>query len=181
MSVSLIATLILEIASKVLWTLHMNNMPLFHLHTLVEFILITLFFKSIVPFPSSRVVLVIVVVFGVLWCVQFLYDVNELFRYNSLSRSVASAVFILYMLLFLLNSVNGAAVLDNKPLRLIIFALLMYSATNLLIFSAAKDIQGLSKDLNKAVWSVHGFITILYNVLVSVGLWRLQKKELSSI
>jgi hypothetical protein len=181
LSVSLIVTLVLEIVSKVLWTLQMNNMPLFHLHTLMEFILITLFFSVIVPFPSSRLVVLIVSVFVLLWSVPFVYDVSALLLYNSFSRSVASAVFILYALLFLLNSLKNTAVRDDKPLRLIIFAILTYSVTSLLIFSSAKYIQSLSMDLNKAVWSVHGFIMLLYNVLISVGLWRLQKRKLSSL
>jgi hypothetical protein len=181
LSVSVIVTLILEIVSKILWTLSLNNMPLFHIHTLVDFILITLFFRSITTFLSKKTALLLSFIFTIIWLTPFIFNKHEIYRYNTISRSVASSAFILYALRYLLGSLKGDTYAGSRSIRLIIYAILIYSATCLLIFSFGQYIQGLSKDLNRAIWSIHGFIIILYNILLSIALWELQRKKLSSI
>ncbi len=86
---------------------NINNMPVFHIFTMVEFVVLTLFFRQLAESGIWRstisVLGVLFILFGILNCLF----IQPIFTYNSLPRSLESLLLIIYGLQWFYSSLGS--------------------------------------------------------------------------
>lgn len=158
-----VVTLVAEIASLTLFNLSINNMSIFHVHTLIEFGLISLVYNKFAFEKywktSIAVVFVLFVVFSGVSLV-FHETIND---FNSLQRSVEGILLIIYSFAF----IRQYSEFDQKKQQLfkaiyrMTYGYLIYFVGTSFLFFFGNEILN---DLTNDFWSIHGLFNIFLNV-----------------
>lgn len=128
----LILLVVIGGGSKVLFYLKENNLPLLHLHTLGEFLLLSMFYRRLLSNKKFITWIIFIVGAGIILNSVFLQNIWSI---NSNARAVAQATIIFYSLLLFFDRLKA---IDSKilyrPLFLINTAILIYFSGSLIIF-----------------------------------------------
>jgi hypothetical protein len=165
---------VIEITNKVHLEIGVNNLYIFHIFTVLEFTLISLFYSRFFKryFNSILIKIPIILFLGV--CVVD-YAINGFKFIDSFSISIESIVLIFYsLLLFYLVLKN--LVFDNllaAPVFWINTAILVYFSGNLVLFVFSNYMMANSNNTHFILWAlIHSFLNIVYNILLSFGFWK---------
>lgn len=170
----LFATFFIEIINVICSLKGINNMVIFDVYTLLEFILFILFYKQFFDSvkPSSIHYLLIILFLGVATLDTFF--INDYMTINNFSASVESIVFILYSLLaffFIMKRLMFQNLLNNSFFWINI-AILIYFAGNLFLFLFSNHLQKNDQAQYLAVYNIHSVTNIIYYILISIGFWK---------
>lgn len=165
-----------NILAVMLGNRNINNLPLLHVYTLLEFCLLSAMFRSFYGSKTKRnYILWIMILFSML----ALYDVcfvSSLYTYNSLPRFVSSIVLMLYCLYFL---VEDLTLLDNKHSNFdftVVVGLLLYFSSASTLFAMASYLKN-NKGLYMLVWNIHAtFVLIMYLIFTAAYLNLKERK-----
>lgn len=176
--------LTVEVISKILWRQRMNNLPMLHVYTLGEFLLLSFFywhligsklfqgrhFASIVFFISCGIVLNTV----------FFQNIYE---FNSYAKTLVQIAIISYSVLYFFNYKEGpeTGTREYAFIRLINSAMLIYYCGSLFIFLFSNAFLNDSPAYT-GLWVVNAFLNLVFQVMVLIGLWKvtLSRQKLSS-
>lgn len=164
----LVATIV-QAASYVLWLLKVNNLPLLHLYTPLEFLLVTYIFYSVSSSERLKLLLKII-------CIAFLFFslINSLFiqsvyRFNSYAKTLESFFLILICINWFFNTltdVNGY----QKPFAWMASGFLIYFSGSLLLYVLSNYLLSFVQQWQLYAWYFHTFLLLVQYILTVVGL-----------
>lgn len=180
----LIWNLCIEISARVFTYSEVNNLPLLHLYTLGEFILFSWFFKSLLINPkffqsNYRYFVIgsaILIIFNSLFF-------QPIYGYNTLAKTSVQLIIICYAVLYFYNLTENQSLSlrQEKSLRLINSAVLIYYSGSLFIFMCSQILIGYSEWI-KTFWAFNAILNLIFQLLVLLGIWKVifKKAPLSS-
>lgn len=146
-----------------------NNMALLHLFTLLEFSMITFFYRIIslrTFYPYS------IFLFASL-CILNAVFLQPVYEHNTYSRSL-EALLIIIMAVFLFYKLLNEAT-DSRWYKnsLVWFnmALLLYFSGSLFLFLFSKLLD-YNRQANEIAWFMHATLVILMYLLFAIGFWQ---------
>jgi len=158
-------TAILEIGVATLYYLELNNLFLFHIHTIVEFVLISWIYARLTRsklFKSIIIILIPIFLLFSLWIVT----IENTVGFNSFQRHVEATILVIYILLHLSESRHYRDDrLLNSPFYLYSVVLLMYFVGSLFVFIFANEMFRSGED---TAWVIHGVLNILLNLTIAI-------------
>lgn len=164
---ALLTEIIGQIISK--WS---NNMYVFHIYTVVEFIFISLFYIKFIS-PSRFIIVIRILIFLFIGIAAFDYF-KEKNTMDDLSTTIESILFMLYSIVgfytLLQNPVQYRVV--DIPFFWFNTAILLYFAGNLFLFIFSSYIERHSHRVFSEVWAIHSIMNIIFYVLISIGFWK---------
>lgn len=169
---------LVEVASRIMMELEGNNLPLMHLYTVEEFLLIGLFYrynlKGFVPTKWMNWIIIIFISYSV---VNSLF-IRSIYEYNNLARGVESLVIIIFSVLYFMKVFNNLDIsnLRREPMIWLNTALLFYFSSSLFLFIFSNITLKVSNELSMSVWTFHAVFTWLMYILIARGLWLAPKK-----
>lgn len=154
-----------------------NNFFVFHIYTVVEFLLITIlylkFFKRVV---HPVIFFLVNIVFLSIAYID--YRINGLRSIDNLSISVESIILAICSL-SLFYYVLKNLVFDNllgSSIFWINTAILIYFSGNFFLFIFSDYLLLESEQIYNFVWSlVHSLFNIIYNLLLAIGFWKTKR------
>ncbi|RYE16518.1 MAG: hypothetical protein EOP51_25630 [Sphingobacteriales bacterium] len=152
--------------------LNKNNLPLFHLHTIMEFGLLSLVFYQAFPVSGLRKSIPwLVALFSGFAGVYAVFNGTRVF--NSIPRAIENVVMIAYAILYLaqLNKHMPVKRLEQFPMFWITTAVLLYFSGTLLLFTLGEYLATLEQHFPIDIWVVHSVLNVVFNILCAVGLW----------
>lgn len=164
---------VIEIINVALVRSNINNLFIFRLYTVIEFILISFFYHTFFKkyFRSCYFLLAI----PVLLLVAFIdYKINGLKSLDNFSSSIGAIFLSLYALfsfLFVIRKLIFENIL-SASFFWINSGILFYFSGNLLVFVFSNYIFTNEESIGNALWSVPQFLNIFYNILISIGFWK---------
>lgn len=167
--VSSVSDLIIEILLRY----KQSNMYVSHIYTIVEFVLISLFFvKTISP---SRLVMAIYSVLGIFLVLAFyeLFSDNE-DSSDELSTTAEAITFIIYSLCtfyYMLQHPEQKNIF-NIPLFWLNTAILLYFSGNLFLFLFGTYLEKHYHQTFVELWGIHAVMNIIFYILITVGFWK---------
>jgi len=194
----LLFNLLIEISSRlVVRYIGSNNLPLLHCYTLGEFLLLSFFYRSLLPghiiFRKHFAALVVTVSLLIVLNSIFL---QSIYVFNSYAKTMVQIILIFYAILFFFHLPETArikqpegwvlrqitdVVIDNisseikQPegwsLRLINSGVLIYYCGSLFIFMFSNIFIGNGLIYN-GFWIFNALLNFLFHILVLIGLWR---------
>lgn len=147
---------VFEIASYLLWYNFINNHPLYHFYSIIEFWIILAIFKSSLGNWFSYNVLVILGLGFTLFAIGNMLFLQHLFEFNSNVTATSGAIIILLSLISFYELLKAPtySALKLNPQFWINAGFILYFSSNLVLFYLSNKIN-LTPEEGLAIWGVH--------------------------
>ena len=172
-----ITYLILEIVSFSLANYHVNNLFVARINTVLQFILLSVFFSR--AFHSTKISLFIkIFIFFFLGTACIDLYLNGLKIMDNLSLTTSCILLMIYSLLtffYLIQKPLYSNILST-PLFWFNTAVLVYFSGNLFLFLFTNYLLKKSLPLHFNLWTIHSILNIIFNSLISIGFWKTENQ-----
>lgn len=173
MSISAITEIIIEI----LRSYDINNMYVTHVYTILEFVLISLFFaRAIKPSKLIYAILAVALVFLYISGYELFHDPED--TSDEISTTTEAIVFIIYSLstFYYMLQHPGQSSVFSIPLFWFNTGILLYFSGNLFIFLFSNYLQAHSQQVYSELWGIHSVLNIVFYILISIGFWKTKER-----
>ncbi|MFT6320486.1 MAG: hypothetical protein ACJAT4_001411 [Granulosicoccus sp.] len=180
----LILNLLTELVADYFWRRKMNNLPLLHLYTLFEFVLLSWFYKIVLrenkwiqKYFWSFIFFISVLVISNSIFLQSIYG------FNSNAKTLVQLILISYAVIYIYSySLKLEEVNENtKAIRLINAAILIYHSSSLFIFLFSNMFLINDIKIHKGFWVVNAGLNLIFQVLILIAIWKVVFKQTKSI
>lgn len=165
-----------NILAKVTAVHKINNLPLLHLYTILEFVLLCALFKSIFIETRIKKFLTIIMVVFPLIALGYIFSTDALFSYNPLPRFLEGLVLMLLCIYFLMLDLNRLDHNHSMFSFTIIVGMLLYFSSSLILFALPELIRE-NKDMNRLIWSIHATFVLMMYICFTVAFIKLKKNK----
>jgi len=156
--------------SYLYWYNNLNNLPLLHVYTILEFGFIALFYG--LEFRRTWLLTWLALGFAQIAILNTIF-LQPLHTYNSYARSLEAIMVLVCVLLSLYRQLlAGGQKLRHQPLFWVNLAFLFYFSGSLFLFIAGNYLLSGSATLNQLVWGLHALWVWLLYTLIAIGLWK---------
>jgi hypothetical protein len=155
-----------------------NNLPVFHLFTVLEFIFLVYFYKLALGRINTKLrIYTLIGVFIGLAVINAMF-LEDIYSFNTNLRTLESLVLILLSVYFLFNLTAKSEVLyiTDYPNFVASAAILFYFSGSLFLFASSRIFLKNWLGFYPAIWSIHAFFNIGFNLLLAKTLWNRQKE-----
>jgi hypothetical protein len=151
-----------------------NNLPLLHLYTVLEFVLLSLYFRHLIS-SHPKIIYAILYVFST-FCIVNSLLFQSIYQYNSYTRSLSGIIIVMYMLFYFKNSLDGK--LAGHPEQMVYSSLnsglMIYFGGSFFLFAYANVIMT-DAYMNTVFWSIHATLVLVMYVFFTKGLLDAKK------
>ena len=151
-----------------------NNLPYLHFYTVVEFGLISWFYKEYLgSFINKNIIYAIVVTFTALAILNVIF-VQSAYEYNSYPRGLECLFVVFYAITAYYKTIKSLEIIsiEKSPLFWINAGFLFYFAGSLFLFVLGNLILTQDLHLSMLSWAIHACLLGLMYIFISVGLWH---------
>lgn len=169
--VFLSCSVITEAFGYLCFVLKVNNMPIFHIHTFLEFTFLTAIFYQLFKTIYAKLILTIVFCGFVSYMIIDLTLFSSFFEPNSTSKTLESAFVILLCSIFLykLNKSKSVTHHFERSYSMLSIGLLIYFLGTIIISYYSFRLMGKNP---YEIWMVRSILNILLNILYTVVIWN---------
>jgi hypothetical protein len=172
----LIVSVIFTIIGYILRHTIQNNLPLLHIYTVVEFFILTEFFKKAINEKNSSKILTVVQIVFTLACIANVFFLQSLFTYNSYSRSLGALLIMLLAINFFARLFTKQ--LSEKVTKLPLFwfnsAIFLYFSGAFVLFIFSNYVLIADRVTNVILWNIHATFVLIMYLLFAKGFYKLR-------
>jgi hypothetical protein len=168
---------ITEITTKVMGVWKLNNLPVLHIYTPLEYTLIGWFYLEVLKnYIPSKWINGSIVVFLIFSLINSLL-IQDMWSFNTNSRSLEAVMIIVLSLISFHRILTELKVkrLDIYPEFWINTGYLLYFSGAFFLFIMSNFILDRGKTLNLMMWTVHAGLSSMLYLLLGIGLWMHRK------
>ena len=180
----LVSNLFIQLAAHFLWYKSLNNLPLLHLNTILEFVFISLFFKEMyIDQHFFKKNIRYIISGGV-----FLLIINSLFwepinDFNSNAKTLVQVIIIAHAVAYFFDAFGRIDFSEqqNQAISFICFAILLNYSGSLFIFMFSQFFPGDKNLTFEAFWIVNACLTFVFQLIILIAISRVafQGRKLS--
>jgi hypothetical protein len=149
---------------------HFNNLPVFHIFTVIEFILLSLFFNAVYNNKTYSVFSnCMMVVFTLLSILNTLF-LQDLHKFNTYSRSLGAIILMCYCIYYFYYLIKQSMPLTNS-VTWYTSGIFIYFSTSFIIFIMSNITLTIDKELNKVIWHVHAAMVLVMYIFITRGFY----------
>ncbi|TKC08372.1 hypothetical protein FA048_14550 [Pedobacter polaris] len=140
----------------------MKNLPLLHLYTIVEAILILSYFRTLFTEPLiKKVLLYFTILFPILCIINFTF-IQSIYTFNTYTRPLEAILITFFCLLYLYKS-GFTENWIQKPTSWFNIGILVYFPVVCIIFILSNYIVFVTKnkEMNLIIWYFHGAMSMI--------------------
>ncbi|TSE06412.1 hypothetical protein [Aquimarina algiphila] len=175
----LLIIILVEIISLFFWYKKINNLPIYHLYTIIEFAIISkIYAEELKSIFSKNFFLVLVLMFAVFSVLNTLFFQN-IFTFNSNAITVSGLIVIFFALSYfyaLLKEVKYRT-LESNPMFWINSGFLIYFSSNLILFYMNNTLFKGVTEASLILWGLHAIVNIVLTIFYTIALWVNPKKQ----
>jgi hypothetical protein len=173
MTLYMVSCLLCEIPNNYLLYHNINNLFILHIFTVIEFVFLAYVYsfhiKSVI---NKRLLFGGTIAFVVLAVLNTIY-VQPLSVFNSYARC-AEILIILFLALCYVHKLivnNEQRQLRTFPMFWINTAVVIYFTAGFFLYLVSNNTIGLSPNMNRAIWMVHGALLVGYYFAIAKAIW----------
>ena len=175
----LIWSLLIEVFARIGSYMWGNNLPLLHLYTLGEFILLSWFYKTLIMKPAgfqSKYWSFIIGISGLIILNSLL--LQSIDGFNTYAKTFVQIIIISYAILYFYNLTENQSEssIVEKILRLINSAIIVYYSGSLFIFMCGQISFDIS-ELYIPFWAFNASLYLIFQLLILWGIWKVVFKK----
>lgn len=170
-------SLLVEIAGVFLIERYANNQYIYHVYTILEFTLISLFYAGVVQSRAfSWVIKGLILLFG--GVVFFDNYFNGYTSMDNISTATESIVFLLYANILFFSLLKRPVYLNvaATPVFWLNSAVMLYFAGNLFIFIFSNYLETNSPKIFVQIWGIHSVLNIIFYLLITIAFWKTKRQ-----
>ncbi len=172
----LLLSVLFNVLAALLAARSINNLPFLHLYTVLEFLLITVFFYVSTTGKNERkIIRYLWIIFPVIALINILH-LNSIFLYNQIPRSIGAIIVLILCIHFFMKSLSFYA--DPVPFFnfATVVAFLLYFSGSLALFSLSNFIIG-NKTINLLIWNTHATFVLIMYLIIAVAYFKTRKDQ----
>jgi hypothetical protein len=146
-----------------------NNMPFFHVYTLIEFPLLTWFFNRLLHSDAIAKYLVLLGGGFLLFAVLNTLFVQSWYHFNSYARSIEAILVIGLCFVYLQKQLRSDSISWKDAGLWFVMGLFVYFSTAFIIFIISNLSLALNKYFDWLIWNVHATILLILYGLYTIG------------
>lgn len=180
----LILNLLTELVADYFWRRKMNNLPLLHLYTLFEFLLISWFYKIVLKeIKWVQKYFWYFVFFVSLLVISNSIFLQPIYGFNSYAKTLVQLIFISYAVTYIYSySLKLEKTSEEtQAIRLINAAVLIYYSSSLFIFLFSNLFLINDIKIHKGFWVVNAGLNLIFQVLILIAIWKVVFRPTKSI
>lgn len=154
-----------------------NNMPLFHTITFLEFGLLALIYRK--NFKSKK--RKSLGVFTILICLLLVYNtlyIEDIWEFDSFAKMITSLVLIFFSMIWFIKIFKEMVIekLSDDPMFYINSGVLLYFSGNFFIFTYYNYVASRNGEVMNEIWNIHSILNIIYSLLLAIAVWKMRAK-----
>lgn len=153
-----------------------NNLPFFHLYTLIEGIALLLFYRYCLKSNLNKFFYTTLLFFFIIFCLLNSFLIQSIFSFNTYSR-FAEAVIIISLSLYLFYITLDVKTHERwykNPLIFINMGLFIYFSSSLFLFLFSQLLLS-DKNVNIIAWVMHASLLLAMYILFAIGFLQVKK------
>lgn len=164
---------IVDVAASFMADRRINNMPLLHVYTVFEFIIILAFYYKLLTGKIRIVIKWMMAAFALL-CVAYALFIGSIYQYNLLPRSTEGFIIGALAMIFFFRQLNADTKYPETALW-INAGLLLYFSGSFLLFLFFEVLAN-NRTVNNLAWVLHATLVLLMYILCTIGFIRTRKQ-----
>ncbi len=151
---------------------NINNMPLLHIYTIVEFACCALFFRSALEGMRIAKIISYLIAAFTLFSIFNVCFLQDIFSFNSYSRSLEALLLIVFCLFFFYKLLGAKAEVSQKslPLLCICIGFFFYFSGSLFLF-LFPEFEHAGFSIYQLAWLIHSLLVLLMYIFFSVAFY----------
>lgn len=165
---------IVQLTMEILTSFSINNLYLIHLYFIGQFILLGIFYKTLLQDTFQKNIITFSLFFGsLLLAIQYIYEPDVFFKFNLFEIVLTSLLVVVFALLYLYKMLT-----DSKKYYYITVGIIIYLLASTVLFLVGNLTIGLSKEVRLISWNLNAFF-VAVNQLFVLYEWKVsfQKKN----
>lgn len=163
---------IVNVIASLLAVRRINNMPVLHIYTLVEFVLLAVFYKMTLEGKIKKFIPWLIGAFALL-CIAYATYFGSIYAYNIIPRSLESFIIGGLAVIFFFTQMN-TDIRSIEPLLWINAGLLLYFSGSFLLFLFS-EVLSRAGTVNNLAWIMHATLVLLMYLLFAAAFIRTKK------
>lgn len=147
-------------ATTILHRFSINNLILSHVYFISQFIMLSLFYKSIFTYRQKQFVNALLIIILPIIGIHFYYYPEKIWKFNVLEIFLTSIPLVIYSIIHLFNSLTR-----KKVFLYVNVAVLMYLSSSTLIFILGDLLTSMTRTMVFDIWVMNKFLYIGYLTL----------------
>lgn len=158
----------------------LNNLLLYDIYTIIEFIFISILYKRFFEIHSKIKLHSLIIFLFILLTTADVFFISGTKLFSDLSTSVEAIVFMLYSLIAFYVIIKNLIYKDvlKEPFFWINVAILIYFSGNLFLLSNNLLRQG--QDVFRVIYQLHSVLNCSFFVTIALGFWKIKKANNSN-
>lgn len=166
---------IANVAAKLYAMEGMNNMPVSHIYTVVEFLLLSMFYRQLFKGRKLYRLIPVVVIIYTLFCIANTILWQRLTTYNSYSRSAEAILVMIYAIAYFKDMLDERLSIPyQQTVTWLNAGLLLYFSGSLFLFVCGNLIMT-SLSLNTIIWNIHASLVLFMYILFAIGFYHAKR------
>lgn len=163
----LFCALIINICVFTLAAFKEHNLFLSHYYFILQFVILSLFYRSLFTKPQKRLVDVLLVLIITILGFQFAILPELYFKFNTTEVFMTSSPIIVYSVIHLYNSLS-----KSSKYMYINMGVLIYLTISTLIFILGDYLSEVSYEAGKNIWFINKVMYASYLILIFIEWWK---------
>jgi hypothetical protein len=175
----MVLSMLALVTSFLCWKKSINNLPITHFFTILEFLILIQFYSKLLEgFISKKNILLLTISFTTFAIIDSLF-LENIFSFNTLGRSVEALIFIFLSFCWFIKLLNSDQALNSataKGISYIVGAFLIYFSGSVILFSFSKYINAMAHSLSLNIWTIHTILLMMMYLIISLGIYKYKTK-----
>jgi hypothetical protein len=165
---------ITEIAASLMGVFVPNNLPVLHVYTLLQFLIVAWLYK---PIMTGRIMSLVWGLFTVAFLLASIYNslfIQSVWEFNGYARAAESLIIVLFVLWYfrkLLFSEDAVKPLQDIPMFWISTGMFFYFSACFFVFLLSGDVYIINSKVFAISWAFHDLILIIHYIFITAALW----------
>jgi hypothetical protein len=158
-----------------------NNLPLFHLFTLLEGVILLFFYRESMADCLNRRLFRVIVCAYICFCIINSLFIQDLHSFNTYSRFAEALLIISFSLYYFYTTleIKMPGQWYSDPLIMINIGLLIYFSSSLFLFLFSEVLLS-NRQINILAWVIHATLVMIMYILFGIGFFNHRKLFLYS-
>lgn len=175
----LMLSVLTQAVSLLLWTKSINNLPLLHVFTVLEFILLFTYFSFQSRPILTRFWFYLILVLFLLFALLDALVLEDLQSFNIYTRSLEAFIFIGYSVHWFIRSLtieSKVTFSEQNALKYMNAGFFIYFSGSLILFAFSNYINHLGRPLLMNIWTLHTLLLIVLYLFILTGFCKISRK-----
>lgn len=175
----LVLSVVTQIISFVFWLSDLNNLPIVHVYTILEALILLWFYSLIFKGVISSYIFIILSISFLVFSLIDSIKLESIYTFNTFGRSIEGLFFIFLSVAWFVKGIvtnENLNLTDNKGINYINGGFFIYFSGSIVLFSFSNSISELAKSLLMNIWSIHTLLLVFLYFSLTLGVLKCRIK-----